>query len=51
MLSLNVPHQDGEMARDSNPFKSDEDQRVILGCVQLFVFAIALLMLLVVSNI
>lgn len=40
------------MERNSNSFRNeDENARIVLGCVQLFTFAVALMMLLVVSNI
>jgi hypothetical protein len=33
-----------------NPFRSEDDNaKIVLGCVQLFTFAIAILMLIVVS--
>lgn len=39
------------MEPGSNPFKNeDETPKMVLGCVQLFTFAVALLLLLVVSN-
>lgn len=38
------------MERGQNPFRNeDDDAKIVLGCVQLFTFAVALLMLLVVA--
>lgn len=37
------------MERESNPFKSDDTARVILGSLQVFTFAIAIMLLLAVS--
>jgi hypothetical protein len=41
----------GETERKPNPFRSEDDTaRMVLGCVQLFTFMIAILMLLVVAT-
>jgi hypothetical protein len=40
----------GEMGRGSNPFRSEDDTaRMVLGCIQLFTFAIAILLLVMVT--
>jgi hypothetical protein len=52
MWNRKEPHRDGPAAREprKNPFSNEDEQRVILGAVQAFTFAIALMLLLVVSN-